>query len=256
MNKLNNYLRKRECEIFLILEMSPKEYTVTTFHKLRIEIKKLKALMMLINKSTSGFRYKKTFKPFKIIFQQAGKVRELQIEEAMMKKYNLAPTLKEYRSRLKTSLLREQSCFFRLINEKSKSKLKRKYSLLQTFISGVNKKKALKYLLMKQIKIQKLLKATTLNNGQTHELRKRLKYYDYNRRSLRVDDEFKLFSHQEELNLILGEWHDGQVTLQHLSHAMDDIKIPSAGLEELQKTKEKIYSQNEILLNKMNALRR
>jgi len=50
----------------------------------------------------------KKIKPLKLIFRQAGKVRELQIEEAMLRKYFINNLLKDYRASLKKLRLKDK----------------------------------------------------------------------------------------------------------------------------------------------------
>ena len=89
MKAPTKYLKKREDAINFLLEKPTRAYTIDTFHKLRVEINKLNAFFELINFYSKDFKRKKTFKPFKLIFRQAGKVRELQVEEAILRKYFL-----------------------------------------------------------------------------------------------------------------------------------------------------------------------
>ncbi|HZV68813.1 MAG TPA: CHAD domain-containing protein [Saprospiraceae bacterium] len=255
MKALKKYLDKRKSEIQLLLEIPPQKFTSTAFHKLRLEIKKLNSLLMLINKCSKDFKYKKTFKPFEKIFNQAGNVRELEIESSMMRKYFPVPALKAYKDNLKKSKLDERSSFFTTIHLITQSDLEKKYSRIKHFLSRVNKKETLKYLNKNQRNIENLLHTSVLETEQVHELRKGLKDYNYCRKSLNVEDKFRTFPYQEKLIILLGKWHDGRVIIRHLSKDADDIKLMPRELKKLQKIKENIYSQNEILFDKINKLR-
>ena len=71
--KLNaKYLKNRRDAINSLLEKPKRLYTPATFHKLRVELKKLDAFFDLIKFSSKDFKRKKTFKPFKLIFNHAG----------------------------------------------------------------------------------------------------------------------------------------------------------------------------------------
>lgn len=87
MKALKTYLKSRKKASLFQLEKPRIKYSLETFHQLPIEIKKLNALFDLISSSSKKFRCKKMIKAFKTIFRQARKVRDLQIEEASLKKY-------------------------------------------------------------------------------------------------------------------------------------------------------------------------
>jgi len=255
MKALKKYLAKRKSIIQLHLELPPQKFTSAAFHKLRLEIKKLNSLLMLINKCSKDFKYKKTFAPFEKIFNQAGKVRELEIEESMMRKYFPIPALKAYKLSLKKSMLDERSSFFTTIHLVTLSDLEKKYRRIKHFLSRVNKKETLKYLRRNQSRMENLLHTSILETEQVHELRKGLKDYNYCRKSLNAEDKFKPFPYQEKLNILLGKWHDGRVIIRHLNKDADDFKVMPREVKKLQKIKENIFSKNEILLGKINKLR-
>ena len=89
---LIKYFNKRKSTIDSILKKSNSKYNSKTIHKLRIEIKKLNALFDLIYFCENNFKQKKTFEPLKFIFRQAGKVRELQLEEEMIEEQQPSET--------------------------------------------------------------------------------------------------------------------------------------------------------------------
>src|SRR5258708_6187319 len=91
---LKNYFARRRKAITSLLRKPARKIVAQNFHQLRIEIKKLNAFYALINYRSKEFKKKKTFKPLKQIFKQAGKVREIQLEQALLKKYNFHSSLK------------------------------------------------------------------------------------------------------------------------------------------------------------------
>lgn len=140
--KLNpKYLKNRRDAINSLLEKSTRLYTPATFHKLRVELKKLDAFFDLIKFCSKDFKHKKTLKPFKLIFNHAGMVRELQVEEAMLKKYFLNNLLTEYSYSLKKLRLQEQKNYFSIANKKLVSELKKKFREIVPFATQIDKKK-------------------------------------------------------------------------------------------------------------------
>jgi len=85
MKTLTRYLGRRKIAIYLLMKRPRDKFTTHTFHRLRVEIKKLNAFLQLIGFCSNDFKRKKTFKPFGKLFRQAGKVRELQLEKKVLK---------------------------------------------------------------------------------------------------------------------------------------------------------------------------
>ena len=80
---LQKYYKSRINSLEKILGKPDKIVTPEDFHKLRVEIKKLRAVLTLVNWSEKNFKRKKFLKSYKKLFKQAGKVRDLQLEEAL-----------------------------------------------------------------------------------------------------------------------------------------------------------------------------
>jgi hypothetical protein len=97
---------------------------------------KKNALFELINFCSKDFKRKKLFKPFKLIFRLAGKVRELQVEEAMLKKYFTGNLLTDYRNSLKKLRLQEQENYFTIRNKKFAAQLKKRIAKLPLLLQG------------------------------------------------------------------------------------------------------------------------
>lgn len=250
MNKLKKYLKSREDSILFILKKPRRLYTAGIFHKLRVDIKKLNALNDIIKYCSPEFKRKKVFSPFKQIFKQAGKVRDIQIEEAMLKKYFKANLLKEYRKDLRQLRLKEQETYFSIINKKSLRNLIKSRRVIQSFIGDVNKKKIHYYQDDKNIEIARLLNQNHLVKAQAHELRKRLKIVNYNQKiiSLKKDDTMQQL---ESLTELLGKWNDGQVTIRNLKKAINDSSINTHEVNQLKEIKTLITSDNEKLFSQI-----
>ena len=253
MKALKKYLKKRENAINLILEKRQQFYTADTFHELRVEIKKLNALFHLIDYCSKEFKAKKTFKPFKLIFRQAGKIRELQIEEAILKKHFSFNTVKEYRNHLKKLRIKEQEYFFSITNNNFIKGLKKKYRIIIPLLTKANKKKTANYMSIKKAKIKKLLHQKALKTKQVHALRKRLKEYQYNQKSLNLEPPKNPISNKDVLPELLGKWHDYQVIIRHLKKAIDSGEINPKESSQLKNIKAALISKREKLFNKINT---
>ena len=252
MTAITKYFKKRENAINFLLEKPHLAYTPETFHKLRVEIKKLNAFFELINICSKNFKRKKTFKPFKLIFRQAGKVRELQVEEAMLRKYFLKNLLKDYRSSLKEFRLKEQEDFFSIANKKFVARLKKKHCKIVPFLKKIDKKKIKSYMKKKRIQIEKNISQKTLQAPQIHELRKSLKTFNYNRKSLNLEKKNKPLPKKDVLAELLGKWHDCQVVIRHLEKTIDACGMNPKELSQIEKIKENFSSDSQMLFYKIN----
>ena len=252
MKALKKYIKKRKSAINIILETQQECFTADTFHKLRIEIKRLNALFHLINYSSKGFKRNKTFKPFKLIFKQAGKVRELQIEESMLKEYFMANLLPEYGAFLRKNLIKKQEAFFSITNITSAKTLKKTFRKISALHTKTNNKKANCYFNKIETKIKKLLILSNLKAKQIHLLRKRLKEHHYNNESLDSTKKNKKNPKKDFLPELLGEWHDYRVTISHLKKVIDSNEINSNENNSLKKIKLIFKFKSESLFQKIN----
>ncbi|MFV5692403.1 CHAD domain-containing protein [Flavobacterium sp. LT1R49] len=253
MKALKKYLKKRKSVINLLLQKPLQSYTPDTFHVLRVEIKKLHALFDLVDFCSKEFKQNKTFNPFKLIFRQAGKIRELQVETSLLEKHFFFNLPKDYCVDLKKELAKELKKFFSITNCKSGSTLKKNYRKIIPFLTKISKKKAQRYMDKKSAEIKKLLPQNTLKNKQMHMLRKRLKEYQYNQKSLNLSKQNKLISVMDVLPELLGEWHDYQVTINHLKKIIDSGQINPTENNQLESIKALFIFKREFLLNKINS---
>src|SRR5687767_986512 len=125
---LKKYFERRRNAIDLLLKKPSRKFTPTDFHQLRIEIKKLKALSALINYKSKSFKRRETFKPLDQIFDHAGKIREHQLEEAILKKYSFGSSLKNYMADIKSLISREQKRFFSILSKSFKRKVNKSFT--------------------------------------------------------------------------------------------------------------------------------
>ncbi|HSN49343.1 MAG TPA: CHAD domain-containing protein [Flavobacterium sp.] len=256
MKTLARYLKKRKTAIDFLLRKPSQKYTPNTFHKLRVEIKKLNSFFDLIHFGSSHFRRKKTYKPYKLIFCLAGKVRELQIEEAMLKNNFGNNGIKNYRKSLKKLRLKAEKDFFLLVDKKVKNQLIKKYYEIIPHLKSIDQKKMDTYLAKKENQIQELLGQEIIRTGQIHKLRKQLKILNYNQAIVYPEISEEKLSGQEVLPELLGKWHDCQVIIKHLKKMLTIGKLGPTELAEIKTIKPKIVLESKGLLNEIrNTLR-
>lgn len=252
MKTFTKNFKKQENTISDLLKQNRADYTPETFHKLRVEIKKLDASFELINFCSKDFKRKKTFKTFKLIFRQAGRVRELQVEEAILKKYFRSNFLKNYRNNLKQRLLKEKADYFLIVNNKPASRLKKTIQKVKPLIAQIDKKKPESYMKRKRKTIEKTIRKKTLKASQLHLLRKHLKGFHFNRKSLGLKKVNDPLQKKDFLPRLLGKWHDCQVVIRHLKKAISTAGMHPQELGQLQKVEAKISAERNVLYDKIS----
>jgi len=252
MKTLTKYIKNREAAIDFLLRKPRNKFTQNTYHKLRVEIKKLNSVFDLIRFYSTDFRRKKTYRPFKSIFRQAGKIRELQIEAGMIKKYFRNNSSNDYEKRLKRLRLKGEEEFFLLVNRKLLSQLKKKYRIILSYLSGIDKETMNTYLEKKKTKIKELLGRDGIQTKQIHQLRKELKILNYNNTIVSHKKEEESLSKQDLLPELLGKWHDCQVIIKHLKKTLNRGLLRPTELEKLKQIESKIAAKCNILFNEIN----
>lgn len=253
MKALETYFKTRKRALNLILKKAPDSYTVETFHQLRIEIKRLKALFELITFCSKKFKPRKTFKPFRIIFREVGKIRDLQLEQTILEEQPNFHLLNKYPNRLKKLETKKIKNFFSIANKRLIKKLKGKYRKIIRLLTQISKKKVNRYRSKTRKEIKKLIRKNNFKKKQIHAFRKQLKVYQYNEKIGNPDQQNKLISHKNVLSDIIGEWHDYQVVIVHLKKTIPSYKTNSNERKHLKSIKELVTSKRELLFRKINA---
>ncbi len=93
---LQGYYDRQVADICSCLETIPGCYRVRDIHKLRVRIKRLKAIFKLIEyRYPEEFRAKEYYRLYKAVFKSAGLVRESQINLGLFKEYPFARNLRK-----------------------------------------------------------------------------------------------------------------------------------------------------------------
>lgn len=248
---LLKYFKERAKNINKILSRSPEEYDSGTYHQLRVEIKKLNALSDLVKYCNKKFDQKKYFRPFKKIFKKSGRVRELQLEESVLKKYGQY-SIENYLAKVKANVKKAKNDFYSVINKKRTIKIKEAFKNMALFIKDIHKNEVNNFIENERKKINELIQQSPLKPAQVHELRKRLKVDFYNWESLDQACEDKLKA-EDDLQKVLGKWHDGTIMNNYLEKSIMKEKIDSAELKQLLQIDEEIILNTRQLFAEINT---
>lgn len=253
MKALDSYFKKQANTIHLLLDRDSKSFTASTFHQLRVEIKRVKALVDLIAFCSKKWNPKKTFKPFKVIFKQAGKVREIQLQLALLEEQPSFNSLTGCRKHYKKKLKRALEKFFTVANSETSGKLRKKHRIIIARFLQIGKKKQRRYMAVKRQEIKKMLRLNTVKKKQIHTFRKRLKVYDYNEKIMKYPEQNKGIAARNKLMVLLGHWHDYQVSILQIKVATRSCASDSSEVELLENIKTKFISKRNLLFGQINS---
>ena len=178
---------------------------------------------------------KKLFKPFQLVFSQAGKVRELQIEETFLNENVANDVLVNYRQRLHMRIQQNELAFFDLLNKGMIHHLENQIDKMIPHLSEIDQSKANRYLEIMKFEVLQLVHQNHLPTEKVHELRKKLKSYNYTLDCLSLKNKETGIPGSKNLGILLGDWHDLQVILGHLEEAASDPLIPPREVVEINK---------------------
>jgi CHAD domain-containing protein len=239
--------------IMILLRKPVAQFGPKDFHSLRVDIKRIKALLFLVDASTKDFKKKKYYKPFRQLFRQAGKVRELQLQEAMLKKYGQAPALTTYFNQLDLELQHEQQKFFALPGKQMVKALNAKAKKVEALLGDVKIQAVKDYLQDKRENIRNLLATEKLKEKDVHLLRKRIKELYYLQRIFKPDS--NRLDIADDFQELLGKWHDCQVIRQDLIADAQNHKRPPEEIKAIMALHKKISGQASRLLEKIQTVK-
>jgi CHAD domain-containing protein len=250
--KLEKYFKERVVAINTLIKMPQSNYSTGDFHALRVEIKKVKALLILVENCNKEFDHRSFSKPFNTIFKAAGKVRELQVERSILKKYYAGSMFNEYLLHLKKTERKSKTDFFSVLKVHPKIKIPNE---IVHAIKKINERKLSLYFKNGKKEIRELLKIKKIKSKKAHEVRRQLKVLFYNEKSVNSSGKGASLKKQEEFQELLGKWHDYQVIQKHLKSESRDKKWNKYQEEELRKLKKRFADKHKMLFKKIKTVR-
>ncbi|MCS5489851.1 CHAD domain-containing protein [Algoriphagus limi] len=243
-NLLNSYVSKLLESIEKQLSSYLKEKDPECLHKLRVEIKKIKAINSFARKIYERDFNSELLKP---LFKKAGEIRETELTIQLLKSLspspnNLISKAESQKSELVLQFLSSGSEYFQAISE---------YRNELRFPEKLGDKKVIKEFFDKaKDNAQKILLGYDREGMHTYRRKiKNLVYiYDVLPKKLQeeIDLDKKLILKQQHQ---LGEWHDLYVAVQILS----SLKISNGAQESIEKLKVGEEEQFRIVLEKIRS---
>jgi CHAD domain-containing protein len=249
----SKYFKQIAKSINSLLKKPVPEYDKEDYHRLRVEIKKLNAFLDALLFCDENFNRDKYFKAFKKIFKQAGKIRESQLEETILKKYEQY-AIGHYLSDLKNSINKGQRKFIKIIDKDFRKKIKKSLSKIEPFIDKMNEQKVKEFQEKERSKITDLIQQKNLKPKKVHQLRKLLKVDYYNRKHLDVPGQnINIIREEDEFLVLLGKWHDCRIMNNELEKSITKEAIDPTELNQLLQIDAEVLANSENLMKDINA---
>jgi len=175
-------------------------------HKLRVEMKKIKALVKLAEKCSTSKDLTATMAPLKKVFKGAGEIRNLQIELDLQKQH---PTPGQRITQLQKEIDRKSKAFIKQLEIKA---LEKTYEELANVFKGIGNNSVIRLYKKQKDKLEKTFsEKNEWHNGR--KVIKRLLYiHDVLNKNLKKKLKLNL-PYLEKLEESLGQWHDLELSV-------------------------------------------
>ncbi|HEX8059526.1 MAG TPA: CHAD domain-containing protein [Cyclobacteriaceae bacterium] len=206
MKSVAHFYNKRIRNIACILDLRSGDFTDETVHKLRVEIKKIKAVFKLASEIKGKFNDKKYLKPFADLFRTAGNLRALQMDR------KLIPASGGYTDALKYQETKARNDLLETIQSQRIEFPPRQKKLIN-ILKSISEKDIRKQLVRDTVALRNVFKTRTSKEDQLHAVRKKLKgFYLLTKKSWpkKTAEELSAFID------LLGKWHDRREAFLHL----------------------------------------
>jgi CHAD domain-containing protein len=213
MNALVEFTQKRFKRLQSLLKSFPAAKEKEELHLIRLEIKKIKALLRLIHFNNKDFHDHKHFIPFRTIFRETGTIRDAGLRNELLDHYTQLHTA-FFRSPYKANAMFEKNipAHIKIVEKNRKVILKQ----IKKIKSGIYTC----YLRKKEKELRNLL-AEGFNQKDLHALRKLIKeitYLTLVKKKKRKMDPFLIESAE-----LIGIWHDKHILIPWIrTHAPKD----------------------------------
>lgn len=253
VQRIHHYLKEREQSIKAFLTGKKETSEAEELHHLRLEIKKTRATVSLLSAVNKGSKIKERLGPYRALFKQAGKIRELQLHESYLKKHKILPEVPAYKKLIQAETNSELRRLMALKKDKSLLRLAK-----TTLVNGkeqlvLNEEKLRDHLMIEQEHILHLLKKDKLKISETHDLRKRIKSYHF--LSTLLPPRKKLLKGLDRFQELLGKWHDYEVFGEELKKAEKLKQLPVKERRRISRLKPKVIGKRNALFQKIDKKR-
>lgn len=226
-NYLYSYFRKVRKKIEKQIDVIRKKYDENAIHKLRVNIKKLRALFRFLEQNVAENQVdaKALLKEIKSLFKAAGAIRDVQVQQNLLSFYNdkMNKKHKEFALYLDRKGQSAKENFARTLNKFDMKSMDKKQDVLKDVLENIDKerieKAKLNFVDERYNRIHGLLQEEK-DDDKIHKIRIALKEANY---ILAILKKYKSVTPQAKTALkklkkigeTLGNWHDRVVFLEY-----------------------------------------
>lgn len=224
---LEKYFAQRVKNLFNNLHDFELNGDERSLHDLRVEIKKMRAIIKFLGTIYPSQQIKKPSHLLRNIFQKAGEVRESQLLQQWLQKYEFTIIESTYFPSEKLDFLIEQ---FRKNASQYKDDLKEIIEATSKFVHSTNEILAEQYFIDLNAQVEKLCRRN-LPQAEWHDLRKLIKQriYSYNWVQHENENDDPHFAYYNKLQENIGLWHDLEIIKDNFSqkqvYLSQDIEV-------------------------------
>ena len=194
-------------------------------HKFRVQVKKLRALLILMSHTSKQPELLENFKPVRKIFKKAGIIREAFINLQVVKKYNMDDEafIKEEQEKIENG-----TTDFKTKGKLYLKKIKKSYKEIQQQLMPVHDKDIEAYYnkQLHEIAVNMIVSGFSQDMHNNRKLIKIL-VYNYKLTCSSLNDSLPInINYMDKLQEAIGNWHDNLVTAELLaSHDLENKKV-------------------------------
>lgn len=224
---LEKYFAQRTKNLFNHLYDFEIKSDEVSLHDLRVEMKKLRAIIKFLRKIYPNQKLKMPAHMLRNIFQDSGFIRELQILQLWLQKHQFTIIEQTYYAPEKLQQMIEE---FQKNTGKIKNDFREIIETLNVFVNGTNEILAEQYFVDIKAQVEKQCRKN-LPKSEWHELRKLIKQriYSYNWVPHETENDDTDFAYYHKLQEAIGLWHDLEYIKESLSqkqiYLSQDIEV-------------------------------
>ncbi|MBS7564410.1 CHAD domain-containing protein [Mucilaginibacter sp. Bleaf8] len=181
-------------------------------HQFRVQVKKLKALLVMLQSDKKNHKLLKDFKPVKQIFREAGDIRNAYVNLQLSEQYHLqSPDFAKHQQQI----MEQGTIAFKTNSFKHIKKLKRTHTRINHDIHQLDNKSIRQFYQDNLFDIEAFLQNIVFDE-QLHDCRKKVKLLMYNQKLAGKVLPRKLRLNTDYLNQLqdsIGQWHDNALAM-------------------------------------------
>ena len=237
-----------------------RDFDKDCIHTFRLEIKKLKAAMLLIQTAKKSFNRKKKFREIRPFYKDLGAVREIQIQQEQFQKPENSKALKssfrkKFKQLLDDTLLERELLTIQNFDESVIKAVKKVKKQVEKAVKNLSPNDFKRYFKARLGKLKNTLGSLDFSEKKTHTLRILIKEIKFNARFKKKVAEKALAKSEidlpalEDLQKWLGDWHDNVVLKHKLVHLQDSLLLQNGENEALMQFKTSVEVETCFIKN-------